>query len=32
MNPEFLGRIEEPGTPVTVNVGARQTAQVKLIK
>jgi hypothetical protein len=32
MNPEFLGRIEERGTPVTVNAGARQTAQVKLIK
>jgi hypothetical protein len=32
MNPEILGRIEKRGTPITVNAGARQTAQVKLIK
>jgi hypothetical protein len=31
MNAEFIGSIEERGTAVTVNAGAKQSAQVKVI-
>jgi hypothetical protein len=31
MNAEFIAKVEERGTAVTVNAGARQSAQLKLI-
>jgi hypothetical protein len=31
MNAEFIGRIEERGTAVTINAGAKQTAHVRVV-